>query len=375
MANMVAKLQSKFEFKIVTRNRDCGDVTIYPDIEPFKWYPVESANVCYLTEDWPGIRKLYEILTEGQYDILYLNSLFSPRFTALPLLLRRLKRLPSRPVILAPRGEFAPAALAQKIRKKRPFLAATKAIKFYDGLVWQASSEFEQADIERVIGSDSRVWIAPDLAASSGDPVKPASIPEKHPGELKLLFLSRVCKAKNLIGALKHLSEVRGRIRFDIAGPIEDAPYWETCKAMISQLPDNVSVRYRGEVQRNQVASIMADYDLFFLPTLGENFGHVILEALSAGCPVLISDRTPWRGLEQAGIGWDLPIERADLFRSALESCVDMDGDVLEQLREQARAYADRYLVQKDAISQSESLFRTSVAAPVAPAEPEVEAA
>ena len=35
------------------------------------------------------------------------------------------------------------------------------------------------------------------------------------------------------------------------------------------------------------------EYDLLFLPTKGENFGHVILESMSAGTPVLISDTTP----------------------------------------------------------------------------------
>jgi glycosyltransferase involved in cell wall biosynthesis len=247
--------------------------------------------VCYLTEDWPGIRGLYAILAEGHYDILYLNSLLSPWFTCLPLLLRKLKRLPNRPVVLAPRGEFAPAALAQKSRKKRPFLAAAKAMKLYERLVWQASSGFEQADIERALGPDSHIWVAPDLAAPNCDRLPSASRKEKRQGELKLLFLSRVCQAKNLTGALKVLKGVSARILFDIFGPLEDPAYWETCEMIIRELPDNVSVRYRGEAQRHEVAGIMRDYDLFFLPTFGENFGHVILEALSAGCPVLISDR------------------------------------------------------------------------------------
>ena len=52
----------------------------------------------------------------------------------------------------------------------------------------------------------------------------------------------------------------------------------------------------------------MAANDLFFLPTRGENFGHVIAEALSVGTPVLISDQTPWRKLAAVGLGHDLPL-------------------------------------------------------------------
>ena len=48
---------------------------------------------------------------------------------------------------------------------------------------------------------------------------------------------------------------------------------------------------------------------MFFFPTLGENFGHVIHESLAAGTPVLISDQTPWVGLSEKGAGWELPLD------------------------------------------------------------------
>ena len=51
------------------------------------------------------------------------------------------------------------------------------------------------------------------------------------------------------------------------------------------------------------------EYHFFILPTLGENFGHVFIEALAAGCPLIISNRTPWLELEKKGIGWDIPLE------------------------------------------------------------------
>jgi len=51
----------------------------------------------------------------------------------------------------------------------------------------------------------------------------------------------------------------------------------------------------------------LADYDAFIFPTLGENFGHVIIESLSAGCPVLCSDQTPWNDVFRAGGGSVIP--------------------------------------------------------------------
>ena len=51
-------------------------------------------------------------------DLVYLNSVFSPLFTMLPLLSQRLRLIPCRPILLAPRGELAPGALAIKPLKK-----------------------------------------------------------------------------------------------------------------------------------------------------------------------------------------------------------------------------------------------------------------
>ena len=73
------------------------------------------------------------------------------------------------------------------------------------------------------------------------------------------------------------------------------------------------SGKYMGIVKHERVGEVFAEHDLFLLPSLGENYSHVTCEALSAGCPVLISDRTPWRNLQQKGVGWDVPLKmRAD---------------------------------------------------------------
>ena len=54
------------------------------------------------------------------------------------------------------------------------------------------------------------------------------------------------------------------------------------------------------------------------MPTLGENYGHAIFEAMTTGVPVMISDQTPWRNLEQMKVGWDIPLQMKDKFREAI---------------------------------------------------------
>jgi glycosyltransferase involved in cell wall biosynthesis len=84
--------------------------------------------------------------------------------------------------------------------------------------------------------------------------------------------------------------------------------YWYGCERLIARLPAHARASYEGPVPNKEVGEIIAGHDLFFVPTQGENFGHVFLEALSAGVPVLTSDQAPWRDLQGDGVGWHLPL-------------------------------------------------------------------
>ncbi len=95
---------------------------------------------------------------------------------------------------------------------------------------------------------------------------------------------------------------------------------------MLASLPENVQVEYRGNLPNERVAETLFGYDFFFLPTLGENFGHAIFESFSAGCPVLISDQTPWRNLAEQHLGWDIALDEPDRWRSVLQECIDMEA-------------------------------------------------
>ncbi len=65
---------------------------------------------------------------------------------------------------------------------------------------------------------------------------------------------------------------------------------------------------------------MLPGYDRFFLAPFSENFGHAINEALSAGVPVVISDKTPWRNLQEKGMGWDLPLDNRRAFIEVIEA-------------------------------------------------------
>lgn len=363
IANMVEQLGDAVSFRIVTRDRDLGDTQPFPNHPPGMWHQMGQGHVRYLAPEECTFRSLRRVLGQAEYDVIYLNSLFSPVFTIVPLLLLRLGLIERRPVIVAPRGNLAPGGLRLKRGKKLAYILAAKALGLYRGVTWQASSELEERDTRKWFGRAARVHVAPDLRESLlfGDAQEPAEV--KRSGRLKIAFLSRVCRMKNLDGALAMLEGLRGEVELHVYGPLEDRAYLQECRRRIDRLPANVTVEIHGPVPYEQVAAVMRQQQIMLLPTHGENFGHVILESLLAGCPVVISDRTPWRGLAERGVGWDLPLERPDEFRRVLQRFIDMDESEYRPMSSRAREYGLSVAADRDAVERNRGLFEIAAAA------------
>lgn len=357
LSNMADKLGDEFEFKIITADRDFDDTESYSGIKIDDWNKVGKTDVFYMSPKKRSLSDFKKFLCSTEYDIFYLNSFFSPHFTIKPLLLRRLGLIPDKPLIIAPRGEFSPGALGLKSLKKRVYITVAKALGLYKGAVYQASSEHEEADIRQWFGSVARVIIAPNLPPVINAADEPKAAKAKKKGCLKIIFLSRISRMKNLDGALKMLNELKGDVQFNIYGPMEDKVYWTECQKIINNLLENIEVKYCGSIAHDKVGAVMREHDLFFLPTLGENFGHIILEALCAGCPVLISDQTPWRDLEEKGVGWDLPLSKPEMFQEVLQRCVDMNNEEYVKWSERARKYGLGVTKDDGVVEQNRKLF------------------
>lgn len=84
----------------------------------------------------------------------------------------------------------------------------------------------------------------------------------------------------------------------------------------MAALPAHIEATYCGPGPL-PVPALMREHDLFFFPTLGENYGHVIIESLSAGTPVLISDQTPWTS--DADGACALPLKNQQQFVTAID--------------------------------------------------------
>jgi glycosyltransferase involved in cell wall biosynthesis len=382
ISNAIEVLGDELDFRIVTSDCDAGESEPYPDIKPYVWTRVGKAGVLYIPKGVRSVWKLITVLRSTPADLIYLNSFFARKYSMLPSLLRRMGLLHSDTVILAPRGEFSDGAMQLKGWRKRAYVAISRALDLYDQIVWHASSQYEEQDIKRTFRKTESIAIAQPMAGSVSSPKQSLKIvtaldmgggystPPKIPlarckptGSIRLVFLSRICRMKNLDGAISFLSNLSGEIYLTIYGPAEDVAYWETCQSMISRLPLNCHVEYAGAIHHDAVRTVLEQNDLLLLPTLGENYGHVILEALLAGCPVVISDQTPWRNLESIGVGWDLPLHDSKGFEDVLQKCIDMGSVAFAQLSRRAKEVGIEKCADSRLLEQNRALFFDLLAA------------
>lgn len=336
--NMVENLYEQIDFYVLCADRDYKETVPYSDVQINQWNEVGHAKVYYLSPDKQDLKGFEEVINSIDYDVMYLNGFFSPIFTIRPLLLRRMGKLKKKPVILTPRGDFTGGCENKKL-KKYSYIYLVKLLGLYSGLLWHATSEIEERDIKHKFAK-ANVFTVPNLPAKF-IPKKPCI--SKKPSELRLVFVSRIFPKKNIKYALEVLSKItEGNVFFDIYGPMEDKSYWAECEEIMKKMPDNVRVKYCGVAEHKDIPHIFEQYHAFFFPTLGENYGHVIVEAMMNNCLCILSKGvTPWDDyIEYLNIGAKL--SEQEKFIEIINRLVKANQEDINKMLEFNNTYIDQ---------------------------------
>jgi|NGEPerStandDraft_6_1074524.scaffolds.fasta_scaffold31402_2 glycosyltransferase involved in cell wall biosynthesis len=299
LANVVDTASDQVELLVLTRDRDLGSSTPYSGLSG-RWIERGRARVFYLNvrDGLQWLRMVREVRRE-RLDLVYVNSLWSPVFSVLTVLACRLAVLRPSAILIAPRGELSPNALVLKAWKKTVFLKCWTPLLNSMNIFWHASNDREACQIGSVFPR-ARIEISQVQVSLPTEPL-PAS--ESREGPARFVFISRICGMKNLLLLLHALEKVSSPLTLDIYGPLEDAEYWARCQSVMERIPAQVEISYMGVLAPDEVRETFNAYDAFVFPTLGENFGHVVAESLSASCPVLCSANTSWTPVLEAGGG------------------------------------------------------------------------
>jgi glycosyltransferase involved in cell wall biosynthesis len=157
------------------------------------------------------------------------------------------------------------------------------------------------------------------------------------PTDLKLLYVGRVSKEKNmpfLAKAFKHLVDVRPDIRLIVVG---DGPYLSEMKTSLTGLP----ATFTGFLSGEDLAQAYASSDLFIFPSTTDTFGNVVLEAQASGLPVIVTDKGgPKENLVPDKTGFVVSTETVDAFIKAVLKLAN-NPQLLKKMKRHAREYME----------------------------------
>ncbi|MBD78448.1 MAG: hypothetical protein CL840_05980 [Crocinitomicaceae bacterium] len=344
---IIQALKGELDIWLITSDRDLNDTNPYADIETDKWLEQNGIHIYYAGPD--NIGPIIEAELHKTWSAVYMNSLFSFRFTLRPLMI--CNRLKINKVVLAPRGMLGSGALQIKKNKKQLFLSVARWFGFYKRVTWHVSSKFEKQQVSAYF-KEANIEILPSLSKMKSSKAYYENVTNDC---LQMVLVARMAKVKNVDFLLSVLNSVSTSYQLDLYGPIEDKDYWRQCQEKI-QL-NKLNVNYKGELPNETVLDTIKNYDLFVLPTTGENFGHSILESLTASVPVLISNRTPWVELEDRQAGFDLELNEPQSWVNKIEYFSNLTHSERQQWRQGAWKLSVEKLDQSKLVKKYVKLF------------------
>ena len=330
---MVNELKGSYQFYIFCGNTDLNGLPITIS-RTNEWVPYNDNTKVWYARKQQRSKQLEEQVKLIKPDIIYMVGLFSWHFTMVPLLFTKVPQK-----ILSVRGMLHPGALGQKSWKKQLYIRFLKLTGKHKRCIFQASDEIEAGFIKATMGVDVQVKVAGNFPKMHGA----LQLPIKQPQELTLISIALISPMKNTLLVLQALSTCTSNIQYHIAGPVKELGYWEECQAVINLLPPNIKVTYHKELPPSEVPAMLQQAQVTIIPSKSENFGHSIIEALSAGMPVITSNNTPWNGLEAVKAGLNVATD-ATALATAIEFFAAMDANSFDDWRKGALQYASSQL-------------------------------
>jgi glycosyltransferase involved in cell wall biosynthesis len=261
------------------------------------WKPVNAVLVPAIgPKSFPVALGLNRILREIKPDLIHSHGLWAYHGLAIPAFCRRQKI----PYIVSPHGMLEPWAWRHKAWKKRPVWWTWERRFLAKAAVLHATAEQESNNL-RSFGLRNSTAVLP-----VGLQPPPLEQPDKenNSGDKIVLFLSRIHPIKGLPSLVEAWSHLRPHgWRVVVAGP-DEGGHLAQVQADVYKAGLQNSFDFVGPVEGAEKWQLYRAADLFALPTMSENFGIVVAEALACGVPVITTKGAPWEELVTQRCGW-----------------------------------------------------------------------
>lgn len=310
---------------------------VYVEGVNVRYYPSVRLRRLYWA---PDLRNEFEARVRD-YDVIHLHSVFLwPTLAA-----ARVAQRAGVPYVVSPRG-----ALVNDLFRRRGWLRKTLWMTLFENRTLERAAAVHvtstrEADELRRFGLRlRRIELIPnglDVPQSSEHSNLPASLSERPREDPLILYLGRLSWEKGLdrlIDALPSLP--RG---FAVIAGNDDSNYRTRLEQRAHSLRVAERIVFTGPLSRPQVEALLTRASVLVLPSYSENFGNVVLEAMAAGCPVVVTEAVGAAEIvRESRAGIVIPGEPASLC-AAVRQLID-DSDLRRAMGERGkRAIRERF--------------------------------
>lgn len=263
------------------------------------------------------------------------------------------------PYVLAPRGMLIREAINRKSRwVKTAWINCFERKSLSQAAAVHVTAEMEAAELEWLGLPMPHVACIPNGVQFPRDDMPLPAGPYSHLPARFVLFLSRINWKKGLdrlIAAWRFVPDTA----LVIAGNDEEG-YQAKLLNQVRELGLSDRVIFLGPVEDAHKWALFNQAQLFVLPSYSENFGNVVAEAMSMGCPVAVTPEVGISDLvESVGAGIVADGEPAK-FSSAIRSLLSSPADLRAMGQRGRRAARDR--LSWDAVAaETETLYRNII--------------
>lgn len=298
--------------------------------------PVDGVAVHYFRCDgprrlyWSGALRAALTAQARTHDLIHAHACFlmPPAWAA------RAAVRAGRPYVFSPRGMLVPGLIARRhATLKRAWIRLIDRRTLRQAAAVHVTSLVERDDLLAVVPGITRFAVV-----ANGVEVRAAAARRAaDDGALRVLYLGRVSWKKGIDLAIRAVAAVPGAT-LAVVGNDEEG-LRPALERLAAQLGIDQRVRWPGPRYGADRDAALDAADVLLLPSLSENFGNTVLEAMAAGVPVVC---TPGVGagalVEAAGCGIVVARE-VDALAAALRTLA-ADGEGRRRMGEAGRAAA-----------------------------------
>ena len=181
---------------------------------------------------------------------------------------------------------------------------------------------------------DKGIKVLDDSIIYSGVDIKDSINKDFNHDKLNILYVGKLIKRKKLDLLIKSLSNIDHN-KWNLTA-IGNGSFKKECIELTNQLSLNNNISFLDAMPKENVFDYMKKADIFCMPSINETLGLVYLEAMALGCITIGTNNEGIDGIIVNGINGYLTEPNEIYLTKLLESIINSDIKIKEQISQNA---------------------------------------